>query len=135
MSSFSFSDDLKKFAEKADPGVVVRKVALDVFGRVILRTPVDTGRARANWQTTIGAPAGEELDTVNKIPVGVPGGSADLERALIIDQHKGDESIFLTNNLPYIEVLENGSSGQSPAGMVKVTLAEYPHIVEDAVNK
>lgn len=134
MSNFTFSDDLKKFAAKADPNIVVRKVAMDVFHRVIIRTPVDTGRARANWQASIGAPKEGELDSVNKIPVGVPGGSADLDQALIVDKHQGDDSIFLSNNLPYIEVLENGSSIQSPAGMVKVTLSEYPGIVEDAVK-
>ena len=134
MSSFSFSDDLIKFAEKADPGMVIRKVAMEVFHRVIIRTPVDTGRARANWQTSIGAPIENVLDETNKIPVGTPGGSADIDRALMIDKHQGDESIFLTNNLPYIEALENGSSTQSAAGMVKVTLSEYPDIVEDAVK-
>ena len=128
MSSFSFSDDLIKFAEKADPGMTIRKVAMEVFHRVIIRTPVDTGRARANWQTSIGAPAEGEVD------------STDRDRGLVeasreIDKHTGDESIFLANNLPYIEALENGSSKtQAPAGMVKVTLSEYPGIVEDAVK-
>lgn len=133
--SFSFSEDLKKFAGKVDPSVVVQKVALDLFGRVILRTPVDSGRARANWQTSLGSPQEGEVETVNNIPVGASGGSAFDEVAQVVSNYQGDESIFLSNNLPYTEVLENGSSSQAPAGMVKVTLAEYPHIVENAVNK
>ncbi len=129
-----FSGAIEDFAKKADPNIVTRKVAMEVFQRVIMRTPVDTGRARANWQVSIGSPVDGVLDDVNKIPVGTPGGSAIGRVATVVDKHRGDDSIFLANNLPYIEVLENGSSLQAPSGMVKVTLAEYPGIVEDAVK-
>lgn len=128
MSSFSFSEELKRFAEKADPEIVVKKVAMDVFRRVILRTPVDTGRARANWQASIGAPIEGEIESTDQ-------NRGIVEAAQVIDNLEGDQSIFLSNNLPYIERLENGYSAQSPSGIVKVTLVEYPHIVEDAVNK
>jgi len=127
MSSFSFSDDLMKFAQKAEPGVVVRKVAMDVFKGVIMMTPVKSGRARGNWQTTIGTPATEELDTEDK-------NRGLVELGDVIDKHQGDDSIFLSNNVPYIEVLENGNETHRPVGMVKVTLSEYPGIVEDAVK-
>jgi hypothetical protein len=127
MKGFSFTEDLKKFAANADPGIVVRKVAMEVFTGVILMTPVKSGRARGNWQTSITTPIEEEIDTKDQ-------NRGLNELADIVNKQQGDESIFLSNNLPYIEVLENGSSIQAPAGMVKVTLTRFSGIVEDAVK-
>jgi len=36
----------------------------------------------------------------------------------------GDRAIYITNNLDYISELEDGSSRQSPSGMVAVTMLE-----------
>jgi hypothetical protein len=36
----------------------------------------------------------------------------------------GTTAIFITSNLPYMEALENGHSGQAPNGMVRITVAE-----------
>jgi hypothetical protein len=51
MASESFALDVSRWVEraKAQPELVLRKVALDVQRRVMERTPVDTGRARAGW--------------------------------------------------------------------------------------
>ena len=48
----SFSLDLTKFIKKTkgNADVVVRKVGFDVTKNIIKRTPIDTGRAGANWQ-------------------------------------------------------------------------------------
>ena len=34
----------------------IRVATSEVFSNIIQMTPVDTGRARGNWQCTIGAP-------------------------------------------------------------------------------
>lgn len=118
----SFALDLAKFRNKTDEEMVniVRKIALEAFKRIILRTPVDTGRARANWGVKIGSPrAAFEIEATDK-----SGGrtiAAATETTLGFD---ADGSIFMTNNLPYIEALENGRSQQMPTGMVKVTMEE-----------
>ena len=33
--------------------MIMRVAALNLFKQVILKTPVDSGRARGNWQTTV----------------------------------------------------------------------------------
>ena len=43
-------------------GVIQRTMALQGLNGVIYRTPVDTGRARGNWQTTVGEPASGSVD-------------------------------------------------------------------------
>lgn len=102
---------------------LVRKVALAVDRVVVTQTPVDTGRARANWQAAIGAaPTGE----VGQYPAGTGGatGAAAAAQAMaqaqgVVAGYKGGETIHLTNNLPYIQRLNEGHSDQAPAGFVQ----------------
>ena len=52
-----FALQLAEFAKKAggNADLVVKKVAIDLLARVVMRSPVDTGRFRSNWAVTIGA--------------------------------------------------------------------------------
>lgn len=113
----------------AKAAVAAQKIAGEVFRRVILRTPVDTGRARGNWQVTIGAPSDLTLD-------GTDGGRSAVLRAIetVRGWRLGSAAIYLTNNLPYIERLENGWSKQAPTGMVALTVAEFGGIAADAAG-
>ena len=122
-----FGAQLKKFEDNSLDKVttITRAIALEVFRRVILKTPVDTGRARGNWQCTISVPAASVADVEDK-----GGGKAIAQAA---DEVMGWEPskvvIFLTNNLPYIQRLDDGYSQQAPSGMVAVTLAELDGIM------
>ena len=124
----SFTLDLTKFATKANADIklVVQKISMEAFKRIIYRTPVDTGRARANWGCTIGKPrTGEQSESTDK-----SGSSTTAAMMATVQGFSGDGSTFLVNNLPYIGVLEYGKadgspgSAQSPQGMVRVTAAE-----------
>ena len=101
---------------------VVRIIALEALKRVVMRTPVDTGRARANWQVEIGGGNFEVLTEVDK------SGTVTITKgSQAIAQYKDEDgfpTITIFNNLPYIERLETGYSNQSPAGMVAITVAE-----------
>lgn len=94
-------------------GLVKRKVALELLRRLTLATPVDTGRARSNWMTTLAAPSDAVRDTLGKDPSATILGEADEATRGVTD-----ESIFIVNNLPYIARLNNGWSKQAPTGFV-----------------
>lgn len=130
MSAFTL--DLERFKVKTLEQLdqVSRKIALTAYRRIILRTPVKTGRARGNWQCTIGSPAGGTLYTEDQS--GAKAVSAMQARVLAWKAVSG-VSILLTNNLPYIGKLEHGSSIQAPNGMVGLTVAELGGIVQEAV--
>jgi hypothetical protein len=110
-------------------------VALEIFRRVIFKTPVDLGGARANWQASIGSPASGTLDTVDK------DGNATVAKAnAVIAAAKSGDTIYLANNLEYIVKLEDGGypdgpktvggfSRQAPAGMVALTVQEFAQVV------
>lgn len=119
----SFSLDLSRLVAKANgqTELVVRKVMLEAFRGVVMKTPVLTGRARANWTVGHGSPSTATSESTDR-----SGGSTIGKIASEVQTAKiGDSmSIYLTNALVYVPRLEYGYSKQSPAGMVRVTLAE-----------
>jgi hypothetical protein len=118
----TFAVDISNFANKYNigMGLVVRKITFEAFKRIVLKTPVDTGRARANWGVEIGASS-----TTYDITASDKSGSATLNKSLNgVSAWDCTGSIFFTNNVPYIGFLEYGSSKKAPQGMVRVTMEE-----------
>ena len=118
--SVSFSSDLAKFAKKTNINIekALRITATSVFSSVVLRTPIKSGRARANWLYTMDSPATGTVTDVNVKPIKAGRGHTHI----------------LTNNLPYIDKLENGNSTQAPNGMLKVTVTEFENHLKKAVR-
>lgn len=111
-SAFEFGADLQRAAEVL--GVETAReaavsLALTLHSKVSLKTPVDTGRARANWFLAEGAPRIATTESV----------TPEAPPALT-----GKSVIYLTNSLPYIVPLEYGHSKQAPVGMLRVSIAE-----------
>lgn len=102
----------------------VRKAALAVDQAVVLSTPVDTGRARSNWIVQLGSDSNEVRE-----PQAV--GSLLSEAQAVISQYKGGTEIHITNNLPYINRLNEGWSAQAPSGFVETAV----QVAFDAVRK
>jgi len=116
----SFSDDVKRFSVKAGQSAdnTVRAVTLALFKGIIRDTPVDTGRARGAWQTTVETPAVGSNSRDDPTPTGRDGGPSQAEVDANTPNGAGQVT-YLANDLPYIESLEDGSSTQSPQGMVR----------------
>jgi hypothetical protein len=127
-----FELDIARFVAKANGNLdlVVRKVALDLFSRVIQKSPVDTGRFKGNWQVAIGAIPAGVLELYDK------DGTATIARvtAEILNLKAGDV-IYLINNLSYSRSLEYGHSKQAPSGMVRTTVQEYGAVVTQSANE
>lgn len=126
MSAGTFEIDIARFVAKAKGNVdlVVRKISLDIFKRVIIKSPVDTGRFRGNWQVQIGSIPAGTLELEDK------SGTATVAKVTAETLGlKAGEIIYLVNNLPYARRLEYGYSKQAPSGMVRITLQEFPQIV------
>ncbi len=119
----SFGDDILKFAKKTNSNIeeVMQAASISVFSAVVLRTPVDTGRARANWLYTTESPA--------------TGTVSDVDAPNLSGMIKKGHTHILTNNLPYIDKLENGNSQQAPNGMVKTSVTEFEAQLKKAVRK
>lgn len=126
----NLGDQLKAFAEKtkADMETVVRKTAFSLGESMVVMSPVRSGRFRGNWQygadtintSTGGADDKSGRTALNRIQAGIRG-------------WKPGQTIWITNSLVYGPRLEAGWSKQSPAGMVRVSVANYQQYIADAI--
>lgn len=116
-----FSADLAKFAEAIDLDIktAVKVVCIEAFRRVVMRSPVDTGRFRSNWTLAEAAPL---LTIAPELPKGAP--TAAIPAPPAFQLASPYTIVWIANGLPYAERLEFGWSGQAPAGMVRLTAAE-----------
>jgi hypothetical protein len=120
-----FEVQLRNFRGKTMDQVdqVRRASVLELFKLIIYATPVDTGRLRGNWQTTINSPARGTKDRVD------PSGAAAMAEAIANLGGLAD-AVWFVNNLPYVERIEyDGWSRQAPEGMVRRHLAQWRRIV------
>jgi hypothetical protein len=93
---------------RKDLDKLFRTIVLGIYKDVIIGTPVDTGRARGNWQLAIGsAPTGEASRKTKD-----NGTSQVNEAKSKLSRPMAGKSAFLANNLGYIGELEEGSSTQ-----------------------
>jgi len=98
-------------------GLATRRISLGVLSRLVLASPVDTGRFRGNWQVEIGHDPTAALDTVDKSGKGtVAKGSAVIAGAPPF------RLVIIANNLSYGPKLNDGHSKQAPAGFVEAAI-------------
>jgi len=89
-----------------------------ILQTVVLATPVDTGRARGNWQVGLGTPISSVKNAADKSGSGAI--SQGISRAA---SAKSKQNIYISNNVPYINRLNDGYSAQAPAGFVEQAVA------------
>lgn len=105
-----------------------KAVTIELFTSVILDTPVLEGRLRANWLVSSGSPAN---GTVENIDQGATTADNTTNFVLGLDGSK-DFKVYLTNNLPYADFIENGGSTQkAPEGMVR---KNFIRVVDELKN-
>lgn len=95
------------------------KIALDIDRRLVNRTPRDTGRAARNWIVSVGVP-----DTTQLPPPASPAEAsiAVSEAGAILKNAKIGKIIYVQNNLPYIDALNNGHSPKAPPGFIEAEI-------------
>ena len=96
------------------PLKALRRVATQVDQAVVIATPRDTGRAANNWLPSLNTP----ILQANENASGPNGQILGVSQAVIFSANLGD-TIYFSNNLPYIGKLNDGSSKQAPAGFVQ----------------
>jgi hypothetical protein len=95
-----------------------QETVIELFSSIILDTPVDTGRLRGNWNTSLDRPnlmTSDETDKSGRKTI------AEMQNKVLSAELSS--SMYLTNNLPYAVAIENGHSKNRPQGMVRTNLA------------
>jgi hypothetical protein len=123
----SWESDWKKIEQKIDRTLNqgIRATLFEVSTAIIKDTPADTGRARGNWQASVGRGAtGEGFRSISRSGEAIA--IADVDQTVSVAV--GD-LYYLTNNLPYIERLEYGWSKQAPGGMVRKNMQNFNRLL------
>lgn len=122
----------------ADVGLLKNEITLAVVASVAKRTPVDVGTARSNWMVSTAISAATRAAFSPFLsrwrpPYG-PGGSLSETRnqagtvwsanGTVGRAAKAGEPLYISNNLPYIQRLNEGWSDQAPAGFVEIGITE-----------
>ena len=129
-SNFTKAGKLRKGAKYAKPLTKTeRDQNFNVNGLVAGKGYVG-GRFRGNWQFSIDTPAEGVLDQID-----VSGNVSIAVLKAQVQTLTAGQTSYIVNNLPYGIPLEYGHSKQAPHGMIRVTLANFQKIVDDAIRK
>lgn len=126
--------DKTALAVVQDANAFQNEIVSNTVAELARNTPVDTGKARSNWIVSLGsaliairAPfspfasrhkhgAGGSLgETRNQAGV-VWAASA------VLGANKTSQDVYIANNLPYIQRLNEGWSDQAPAGFIQAAV-------------
>lgn len=107
---------------------LVRKVALVADQAIVTSTPVDTGRARSNWIVQLDSAADQIISAYSE---GRSGSTESENTQAAIDQgsrvisnYQTGRVIHISNNLDYIQDLNDGTSAQAPPNFVEIAVME-----------
>jgi hypothetical protein len=139
-----FSTPLYELARRRKQNLddATKRATFGVFSATVERSPVGQpalwkdptnapagyvgGRFRANWNFSVGAPDESITESTDK-------GRGAREAARALSTSAGSV-VYFTNGLPYAKRLEYEAwSTQAPAGMVRVSAAEFDEYVRKAL--
>ena len=126
----SVSGDIAKFNRKVKKNatIIFKKVSFDAYSDIIRMTPVDPGRAKGNWLAQINHYPLDAVEMLDKT-----GSKGLVEAAQVTERLKLGDSMFIVNNLPYIQKLEDGHSPQG-ANMVRMAKLKFKRSVNMAAR-
>lgn len=114
----------KTAAEQASAQAV--KVATAVLTTLLEETPIDTGCLVSNWRANIGSPL---TDVIPAYTVGKKGseaaaniGQAGHVAAEVLAQKQPGQDIHITNYVPYVRYLNDGTSRVAAHSFVEKAL-------------
>lgn len=139
---------LKSFAEF---GKIVNKVfeqnaihlqqdfTTEIGGDIARLTPIDTGKATANWEGSVNSPS---IGSKNVFDRSVSANPTKQAIKAAVSGSKFGDTLYLANAVEgdspgegYIIGLEEGKSRQSPQGMVLVNIARSETISKRALKQ
>ena len=121
----------------ANVSKTIREAAMAATREAVLRTPVQTGRARINWKLSAKRPKWgvKEGPATGKVATNRQVASAEalINASNAIKNWKvGDGNIFIANAVDYIGELDTGTSAQARSGMTDFAVAAAKAVLKKA---
>lgn len=125
-----FQGDIDKWIKQVKSGLddVIRDFVKAVHADLVKRSPVDTGRFRANWQITYNHIPMYALNEYDKSGEKTIASGIRTANVLPLGRGGAVTTIYFSNMLIYANALEYGHSQQAPAGvlgLVAIRLRSY----------
>jgi len=115
MNSQQIAEELQLTAQSA-----VRDVAIGIIVKLLEATPIDTGWAVTNWIMSTGSPWTLTVGTKESISPSVQEASISRIQSYNLRQGK----VYISNNVPYIIALNDGSSKQAPSNFIPTAILQ-----------
>lgn len=117
----SFGRDLAAYKRKVTEQLetIVVKVSFEGLKNIVLRSPVDTGRYRANNQVAMNRLPENSLMSFDKRGhVTIAAGNR------VLGTYSLGDTVFIANNVAYAVAIEEGHSKRAPSGVYRITALE-----------
>ena len=95
-----------------------KKLVYQLWDLVITRSPVLRGHYRASWKITVGG----ELDESFTREGGTEDSPLPPPSRPDIVINDSFPVVFISNAIPYAEMIENGYSGKAPNGVLEISI-------------
>lgn len=126
--SVRVANELRSFV-----GKITKGISLSITEHLEEDTPKLTGWAAASWIPALGAPSASTAGSKESALAGALDRSAqETGIATVQGRYVFPGLIFITNNAPYIEALNGGSSEKAPAAFIQSSIVSG--IVDGASN-
>lgn len=101
---------------------VRNKLAFRIDTRVVLETPFNTGEAKINWLVTDGRPTSEhiktEMDKASAESIAMQKAQGQILSSKVFTE------LYIQNNAPHIERLNEGWSEQAPSKYIDTIISQ-----------
>lgn len=142
MDADEFARRVQEYGDKTMHQIiktVAAQVFLAVSQTILESTPVLTGQARRNWIPSVDEPAAGSIlgpgdaDETHQPLLGIE----EVRLKQVVKQYLNGDSdfLYLTNNLPYIWFLDQGTSKKAPEGMVLPSISATLQALQDKAIK
>lgn len=122
----SFKRDFRKGQARVtgEMAAKIEEASVELFSRIIMASPVDTGAFKGNWQTGFDEVPSGPIDRKDKT-----GAAAIAEARREAGRFQITGKLYLVNSLPYASRIEHGWSQQAPTGLVAVNVNSMKEIL------
>lgn len=132
-----FHGDIDKWIKATQTGLndVIRQFVESVHAELVMGSPVDTGRFRANWQITADHVPLYALNEYDKSGAKTIAAGKRTAAVLFAGRGAAVTTIYFSNMLIYANALEYGHSKQAPAGVLGIVAVRLRSFMADAIRK
>lgn len=132
-----FEASVSKWVDQVEDGLdqIIKTMLKNVYRDLVLGSPVDTGRFRANWQVTANYIPMHALNEYDKSGgETIRAGNRDIESMRFM-RGGAITKVYFSNMLIYANALEYGHSKQAPAGVLGIVAVRLRSYMSNAIRE